>query len=65
MLPGALLCAAFGVGRDDFAGLFAYIAANALLYGVVFAALFASIRRRRDSRRRRNRKDAGSGKVVV
>jgi hypothetical protein len=50
MLPGALICTAFGVGRDDSSGFFTYILANAVLYGLAFAALFlVSIRHHRDS----------------
>lgn len=50
MVPGALICSAVGFGRDDLSGFFTYILANALLYGVAFAALFViPVRRRRES----------------
>lgn len=50
MLPGALICGAFGWGRDDLSGVLTYIFGNALLYGVAFAALFLiAIPRRRKS----------------
>ena len=46
MLPGALICKAFGFGRDDLSGFFTYLLANAMVHGVTFAALFlVSIRR--------------------
>lgn len=40
MVPGAIVCNALGLGRDDFSGFLTYLAANALLYGVGVAALF-------------------------
>jgi hypothetical protein len=40
MRPGALICTAFGFGRDDLSGFFTYLLANALLYGVAFATSF-------------------------
>jgi len=50
MLPGALICEAFGWGRDDPYGVLTYIFGNALLYGLAFAVLFLfAIRRRRKS----------------
>ncbi len=50
MFAGALVWAAFGLGRDDSSGFFIYLLANAMLYGVVFAALLlAAIPRTRES----------------